>query len=117
MSDTSYVTDDARDDLEESKDDTEVGSEDCCEDHQDSKGRPLLAVWYDQYFGRVEGASDDGNLDALVGEGFDEPNYIYANHGYYPSISRYQLDSERSDEESSDEDSCCTVSKESLRVS
>jgi hypothetical protein len=40
--------------------------------HEDpgyTTSRPLWARWYDQYFGRLEGESDDDNSDALVCEG------------------------------------------------
>jgi hypothetical protein len=46
---------------------------------------------YDQYFGRLEGESDDDSSDALVCKGLDKPNYISADHGYYPVINVIQI--------------------------
>jgi hypothetical protein len=40
---------------------------------------------------RFEGESDDDNFDALVCEGWYEPNYISADHGYDPDKSRYMM--------------------------
>jgi hypothetical protein len=89
MSDTHYVKNDGRDDLSVSDDE----QEDSHEDQQGVKFRPMWAIWYDQYFGKLAGASDDDNSDALVCEGWDEPNYISADHGYYPDLFCYQCDS------------------------
>jgi hypothetical protein len=56
----------------------------------------------DSYFGKSEeeretddsGATNDS--DAYVYEGLDEPNYISADHGYYPDLSSWRLDLEAS---------------------
>jgi hypothetical protein len=69
------------------------------------KVRTRWALWYDQYFGKLESASDDDDSDALVCEGWNEQNYISADRGYYPDLSRYQLYPESSYEETSRSDS------------
>jgi hypothetical protein len=94
-----YVTDDARDDLSLFDDEVEDTPEDNRKGQPGVKVRPAWAVWYDRYFGKLEGESDNDDSDALLCESLDETNYISADHGYYPDISRWQPDPESSDEE------------------
>jgi hypothetical protein len=69
MSDANYVTDSSKDDSS------------------------LADIDLDSSFG--DGGSDTSHdtdaSDALVCEGMDEPNYISADHCYYPDISRWQV--------------------------
>jgi hypothetical protein len=71
------------------------------------KERPLWEVWQDAVFGRLDGESTVDDSDALICEGLDEPNYISADHCYYPDNSHYELDS--SDNEILVDDSCCPL--------
>jgi hypothetical protein len=72
MGDLSYVTGDSRDDVGYSND--ELNSYFNMSDEE-----------------RATDVSDttDGS-DAYVCEGWDEPNYISADHGYYPDLSEWQ---------------------------
>jgi hypothetical protein len=93
MGDPNYVTDDTRDDVGYSDDD--------------------LNSYFDKSDEeRAIDVSDttDGS-DAYVCEGWDEPNYICADHAYYPDLSEWQSDVESpSDgEEGSDERSTTTL--------
>jgi hypothetical protein len=88
MKDTHYIADDAPDDLIVSDDELE----DSREEQQDVKVRPPWSRWYNQYFGLLEGASDDHDSDAIVCAGWDEPKNISADHDYYPDVSQYQCD-------------------------
>jgi hypothetical protein len=63
-----------------------------------AKGRALL-----------ECEQGDHGLDAYVCEGWDEPNYISADHDHYPDNSCYECDSDNSDEESCVDEPCCPV--------
>jgi hypothetical protein len=71
------------------------------------KERPLWAVWQDAVFGQLEGESTDDYSDALICEGLDEPNYISADHCYYPDNNCYELG--RSDDEVLVDDPCCSL--------
>jgi hypothetical protein len=93
MGDLNYVTDDSRDDVGYSDDDL------------------------NSYFNmsdeeRATDVSDttDGS-DAYVCEGWDEPNYISADHAYYPDLSEWQSDVEppSDGEEGLDERSTTTL--------
>jgi hypothetical protein len=76
MGDLNYVTNDTRDDVGISDNDL-----DSYFDKSDEE--------------RATDVSDttDGS-DAYVCEGCDEPNYISANHAYYPDLSGWQSDVE-----------------------
>jgi hypothetical protein len=69
MSDTNYVTDSSKDDSS------------------------LADIDPDSSFGDdgSDTSHDTDASDALVCEGKDEPNYISADHCYYPDISRWQV--------------------------
>jgi hypothetical protein len=93
MGDLNYVTDDSRDDV----------------------GYPDVDL--NSYFNmsdedRATDVSDtkDGS-DAYVCEGWDEPNYISVDHGYYPDISEWQSDVDPTSdgEKGSDESSTTTL--------
>jgi hypothetical protein len=93
MGDLYYVTDDTLDDVGISDDDI-----DSYFDKSDEE--------------RATDVSDttDGS-DAYVCKGWDEPNYISANHAYYPDLSEWQSDVEppSDGEEGSDERSTTTL--------
>jgi hypothetical protein len=102
MDDTSYVTEDERE--------ISRGSGGVCECAEvPVKENPLWAFWQDAVFGRLEGESTDDDSDALVCEGLDEPNYISADHCYYPDNSRYELDSSDDDVSVCIDDPCCPL--------
>jgi hypothetical protein len=84
MDDSLYITDDERENARGSDEVREEPSE------GPRKERKPWVEWMDSVFGRLEGESTDDDSDALVCEGLDEPNYISADHGYYPDISRWQ---------------------------
>jgi hypothetical protein len=95
MGDLNYVTDNTRDDVGNSDNDL-----DSYFDKSDEE--------------RETDVSDttDGS-DDYVCEGWDEPNYIPANHAYYPDLSKWQPDVEppSDGEEGSDERSTTTLEK------
>jgi hypothetical protein len=66
MSDANYVTDSSKDDFS------------------------LADIDPDSSFG-TDTSNDTDASDAYVCEGKDEPNYISADHCYYPDISRWQV--------------------------
>jgi hypothetical protein len=86
MDDSLYITDDERENARGSDEVREEPSE------GPRKERKPWVEWMDSVFGRLEGESTDDDSDALVCEGLDEPNYISADHGYYPDISRWRSD-------------------------
>jgi hypothetical protein len=93
MEGLNYVTDDSRDD---------VG---CPDDDLNS-----YFTMSDEERATDVSDTTDGS-DAYVCEGLDEPNYISADHGYYPDISEWQsdVDPPSDGEEGSDERSTTTL--------
>jgi hypothetical protein len=90
MSVLNYVTDDTRDALSLSDD----GPEDRFEDSVDSDSDARDQEWLDNYFDRLEVERGTDDSDAYVCEGWDEPNYISADHAFYPDLSSWQTDPE-----------------------
>jgi hypothetical protein len=93
MGDLNYVTDNTRDDISLFDDDLDSYFDKSAEERVTD----------------VSGATDDS--DAYVCEGLDEPNYISANHAYFPDVSEWQLDVEppSDGEDGSDERSISTL--------
>jgi hypothetical protein len=99
----SYVTDDDREDLQESED-------------EPIDGREELQTWRMNLMRRnglpnllnILNESKEMIVHAYVCEGWDEQNYISADHGYYPDSRWYECNSGSSD------DPCCPVSKNYL---
>jgi hypothetical protein len=81
MSDLNYVTDDTRDDLILSDDDLDKSEEERAPYVDDA----YLCYSSDTYACDASDGTDDSN--AYVCEGLDEPNYISADHCYYPDLS------------------------------
>jgi hypothetical protein len=72
MSNLNYVTDDSRD------------------------GMSLSDDGLNSYFDKSEEERVTEDSDASVCEGLDEPNYISADHAYYPDLLSWQSDLEAS---------------------
>jgi hypothetical protein len=83
MSDTPYITDDSRDDPQESEGDSDNSREDLQE--TDDEKRDL--EWLDRYFDKIEEERGDNDSDSYACECWDEPNFNSADHGYYLDFS------------------------------
>jgi hypothetical protein len=55
--------------------------------------------WHMNLFESLDSYGDTDNSDAYVCEGWDETNYISADHGYYPDVLRWQPDPENASDE------------------
>jgi hypothetical protein len=96
-----------------------------------SKEDSSVSTFYRQDDSSLTDSSSDGSSmdtdasDAYVCEGMDEPNYISADHCYYPDISRWKVrwheypeldDEEREPEDDSDDSDESVVDAKPVKV-